>query len=317
MSAPAQARRITTTGLAKISLPDMPSLPTADDITPDKMAGLGGAGVGFGMGGGGNGGGGGGRAVNLFGMHEAGTGIEGTFYDLRTEPDGGTPVNGMNVKVFTDFLQSFERNGWAVDIPHYTSPTKLYATHFLFPAIPSTQSGAAFQSRTHPDGLWIAIYRGSFTAPEDGSFRFVGFGDNVMFVRLDGRLVLDASDHHYTRHGRENAGRDISFPRKSKTPLFFGDWFDVTQGQHVKIEVTVGDEGGIFCAGFFVQKQGTDYSQGRNNVPLLPLFALAPFTPEEKEALSQYLPAQCFDGPIWKGSVSSSVSDLDALIQGQ
>jgi len=38
MSAPAQARRITTTGLAKISLPDMPSLPAADDFTPDKMS---------------------------------------------------------------------------------------------------------------------------------------------------------------------------------------------------------------------------------------------------------------------------------------
>ena len=46
MSAPAQAKRITTSGLAKVALPDMPALPSAVDVMPSRMAGMGGAGFG-------------------------------------------------------------------------------------------------------------------------------------------------------------------------------------------------------------------------------------------------------------------------------
>ena len=60
MSAPAQAKRITTTGLSKVALPEMPSMPNATDVLPNRMAGMGGTGTGFGFGGGGMGTGGGG-----------------------------------------------------------------------------------------------------------------------------------------------------------------------------------------------------------------------------------------------------------------
>lgn len=69
MSAPAQAKRITTSGLAKVALPDMPALPSATDVMPGRMSGMGG--FGFGPGGGGGGGlgsGGGGGSVNFFGL---------------------------------------------------------------------------------------------------------------------------------------------------------------------------------------------------------------------------------------------------------
>ena len=69
MSAPAQAKRITTSGLAKVALPDMPALPSAVDVMPSRMAGMGGAGFGPGGGGGGGlGSGGGGGNVNFFGL---------------------------------------------------------------------------------------------------------------------------------------------------------------------------------------------------------------------------------------------------------
>lgn len=69
MSAPAQAKRIMTTGLAKVALPDLPTLPNASDALPNKMAGIGGVGQGFGGGGGGGGlGGGGGSGINFFGL---------------------------------------------------------------------------------------------------------------------------------------------------------------------------------------------------------------------------------------------------------
>jgi hypothetical protein len=69
MSAPAQAKRITTSGLSKVALPDMPSMPSATEVMPGRMSGMGG--FGFGPGGGGGGGlgdGGGGGDVNFFGL---------------------------------------------------------------------------------------------------------------------------------------------------------------------------------------------------------------------------------------------------------
>lgn len=71
MSAPAQAKRITTTNsLAKIALPDMPTVAGATEVMPSRMAGLGGTGFGIGAAGagGGMGGGGGGSGINFFGL---------------------------------------------------------------------------------------------------------------------------------------------------------------------------------------------------------------------------------------------------------
>ena len=69
MSAPAQAKRIMSTGLSKVALPDLPSLPSATDAVPNRMGGIGGVGNSFGGGGGGGGlGGGGGSGINFFGL---------------------------------------------------------------------------------------------------------------------------------------------------------------------------------------------------------------------------------------------------------
>ncbi len=69
MSAPAQAKRIMSSGLAKVALPDLPSLPSSTDAVPNRMGGIGGVGNSFGGGGGGGGlGGGGGSGINFFGL---------------------------------------------------------------------------------------------------------------------------------------------------------------------------------------------------------------------------------------------------------
>jgi hypothetical protein len=72
--APPQAKRIVSTGIAKVSMPEMPSMPSASNVVPGMMAGMGGAGFGAGMGfgsgmGSGMGGGvGGGGGINFFGL---------------------------------------------------------------------------------------------------------------------------------------------------------------------------------------------------------------------------------------------------------
>src|SRR6187455_3367305 len=128
MSAPAQAKRITTTGLAKVALPDMPALPSAVDVMPSRMAGMGGAGFGPGGGGGGGmGSGGGGGNVNFFGLRSrikavvfcvdvSGSMVEkdasGKSYE-RLEDEVEKAINGLEprtrfgIVAFADYVDAY------------------------------------------------------------------------------------------------------------------------------------------------------------------------------------------------------------------
>ncbi len=94
--APPQAKRIVSTGIAKVSLPDLPTIPTASTVVPGMMAGLGGAGFGTGMGfgsgaGSGMGGGGGGGLsnINFFGMRSQARSILFVLDSSQSNVSGG------------------------------------------------------------------------------------------------------------------------------------------------------------------------------------------------------------------------------------
>ncbi len=70
--APPQAKRIVSAGIAKVSLPDLPSIPTANTVLPGMVTGLGGAGFGTGMGFGSGAGSGMGGGFSFFGFRSGG-----------------------------------------------------------------------------------------------------------------------------------------------------------------------------------------------------------------------------------------------------
>jgi hypothetical protein len=313
-SAPAQAKRIATTGIAKVTLPDMPVVPSlSNNVTANVMAGMGGTGVGMGMGGSGNGNGTGGGGMPLFGLRkQVPNTLEGIFYDYKKEQNGSKINLGINE--YMQYMKQFTKGSWTVHPQpgHFTSPTKLYARFFLFPPILSTEAGKAFQSPDSEGGLWMALYKGEFSSDVGGSYRFVGFGDNAMIVKSGGRVVLDASDHGYVGLKRENAGHVTLAVGNVKlyTPIFFGAWFELQKGQNRDISVLVGDEGGHFCAGLFIQKKDMDYKQGKNGIPMLPLFSIGQLTDGDKKALRKYLPDECLNGPFFPPQASTAKSSI-------
>lgn len=117
--------------------------------------------------------------------------LECTFYDLK-QTTGRTPTGmdeGTYKQVVTDFTRSFNPQ---VLETFYSAPRKLYLTQVAIPKTPADQGPTAFkvQSRVQPN-MWLVQYRGHVIAPEIGTFRFVGLGDDVLFVCFDGRLVFD------------------------------------------------------------------------------------------------------------------------------
>ena len=230
--------------------------------------------------------------------------MEGTFYDYKMD-QGYQPIKNFSDKTFAEMVRAMlPKDGpWHPEQPykHFRSAAVLHSRYFMYPAISDTEAGAAFQSPRSGPGHWLAVYHGRFSSSTSGSFRFVGFGDNVMIVQVNNHMVLDASDKNYSGQHREELG-SIKFPKKSGTPLCGGEWFSLQGGEPKDISIAVGDEGGIFCSGLFVQPRSTTYAQGENGIPKLPVFMLGAPTDADKQLLGKFFPPVCLQGPYFQAN---------------
>ncbi len=112
-------------------------------------------------------------------------------------------------------------------------------------------------------------------------------------MRIDGRIVSDASDKGYLGIPRTPEGGVLLPGKGGVTPLFMGASFQLDARQPVQIDVAVGDEGGIFCAGLFLLARGEKIKIGEKGIPQLPLFILGDLNDDDKRLLLKYLPPVC------------------------
>ena len=322
---PAQARRIAVTGLAsKITLPEMPAVPTTStQLVAGRMAGMGGAGFGSGLGFGNGSGmgvggaGAGGLGLTMFGAR-GGAGLTGTFYDLKRDKNGKGNGVRANREFYTKVLKKFTSGAtWKMpaSVSCYTGKSRLVAKAFIFPAIPDDEAGKAFGEPNAGPGMWIAHYSGSVKSPVSGRYRFVGWGDNLLAVRLGSKTVLDASDVNYLGDKNVSGRRgSVSFPKKGGTPLLNGSWFTLTADSTITIDVILGDEGGIFCAGLLLEKEGDRPGTASTISPTCPIFLAGPLGLQEKRLYDNYVSSKALNGPVFN-SVSGGGNPLDVLKQ--
>lgn len=327
MAAPSVAKRImSSSSTAAFALPEN-NMEMMDSGVPmdigNASAGTGGGaggghgtGIGTGVGSGSGPGSGPGNsrgflAVNPFGS-TGGIGLVGTFYDFKRDSKGNdTGVKALNRPVYTEIINGFTRgSNWGPPRKHkhFTSETKLTSKVFAFKGIPDTEAGKAFQCPETGAGIWVAHYSGSVKVTEGGKYRLVGWGDNCLVVGVNGKVVLDASDVGYTGEKRESMG-SIDVPGKPSAQLFQGEWFNLREGQTVKIDVVMGDEGGIFSATAMIEKEGTTYSRGPGGMPLLPVLMVADLDDKEKPVFN-YVPAQCLKRTVFQADKGGKFGDI-------
>ena len=304
MSAPQSAKRITTTGLSKVALPDMPAMPKLASA-PTKMAGAGGTDVSFNPGGvitsGGSGAGG--AAVPFFGFRESkgGGSLAGKFYDLKQTKDG-KPSN-LDEKEFPKELADFVR-GWNEShfAKYFVGPNPLYTTQIFIPKIDANQGPRAFNlSRVQPK-MWVIHYKGTVVPPESGTYRFVGMGDDVLVVRFNGQVVLDCGPNMPSGKEPRSFYATDGLQMKSDMPWYKGlgrgDAFQVTAGESYPMEVLIGEwPGGDFKAWLLLEKDGVQYPKDGKGNPILPIFKLAA-SDVPKPAVEA--PVFAKEGPVWK-----------------
>lgn len=311
MSAPAQAKRITSTNsLAKVALPAMPAMPTSNAVTPSKMAGMGGTGVGLGpaigvMGGSGSGGSGG--SVPFFGLKtQAGGGsLEGSLYDLKQ--DRGRKPTDMTPAKYQEIVDGFVKNGWSEGrlSRFYKFPHKLYTTQIFIPDIDANEGPKAFGAeREVQPKMWFALYQGTVIPSESGTYYFVGNGDDELLVRFNGKTVLDACWAHggnsplAKKEGTYQYGWPITTPASA---FIKGEAIHVDAGRSYKMEVLIGEQPGgkaHYC--LLIEKQGETYQKDSKGNPILPIFRLADTKLPDKGNFPPHAP----DGPVWKAEKS-------------
>ena len=237
---PVYNNRIQSLRPSTLALPDLPKLPVdtsvpldTESLVSDQMEGIGGsAGAGSGTGGG-----------FFGGTGNAGSGLlAGNLYDLKKDAQG-QPVQ-MDNTTYLDVINKLSRSGSTESALRrfYRAPDTLYMPRVAIPVINANEAPKAFKvdGKVQPK-YWVAVYRGRMIAPESGSFKFLGFADDILLVKINDRLVLDGSLLGATRlHKREGLS------------------FSVEKGKAYDIEVIVGEcPGGYFNAWLQLQKQGS------------------------------------------------------------
>ncbi len=303
--------------MAEVDIPsaDIP-VGTGMEIDMDLGAGLG---EGLGDSGGGMGSG-----------DSGGSALEGTFYDFKQTAKGAKtdirynkeaghlePADyGKVAQIFGEFFDS----NWSPNVlkKYYQAPTKLYASNFYLPDCLATCAPYAFQveKKVDPSG-WCVIYRGKVRAPKTGRFRFVGAGDDLVAVRFDKKLVLEAGwvipslynkrektpQQHWNRFGNKGINEEykakIASYKGHKDYKFFkqdgiGRWneylggltggniIEVKEGQVYPIEVLVSEvPGGSF--GFILMIQDLDNSPVVDGKTRLDIFRTNFSLPDKEE----------------------------------
>ena len=313
MSAPA-VKRIVSTGVSKVTLPEMPAMPKSA-AQPSKMAGVGGATFSAATGPMGSGAPAGGSLVSMFGLREnTGGSLVGTFYDLKQ--DKAKKPTGMDEPKYEGVVNGFVKGSWSKSQleNYYAAPQKLFTPQIFIPNIDANEGPKAFNvGREVEPKWWLVHYEGKVIPNESGIFHFVGAGDDTLIVRFNGQTVLDGSYGGNSRLAKKEGLYSFGWPAEDKSVGFVkGDGFPVEAGKIYPIEVLIGESpGGKAHYLLMLEKQGQTYQKDGKGNPILPVFRLANVKPARGD-----FPRFAEDGPVWTAvrvDAGRPPSPLDAL----
>ena len=217
--------------------------------------------------------------VTLFGGGQTiGNDFVGTFYDFKRDRLG-KPVP-MDPDTYRQLLKQFVLKGWRTSVfaRYYRSPRKLYATTFAVPPVQSALAPEAFGESDTIGYCWAAHYKGQLVHYEDIRFRFWGMGDDVMMIRVDGKVVLNAcwpgdTEDYFTTVWQSSSADSRKYPLGNNLSVV-GDWVELKAGVPLEMEVLIGEvPGGVFQSMLCVEVEGVEYPRNPfRNGPTLPIF---------------------------------------------
>jgi hypothetical protein len=322
-SAPAASTRLTSSASnVKVAIPDAPLTNSSSSAMPSIMGGMGGSSFGASGGGGGVGG----IAVpgamaampaagfTVFGFKGSGVGrgLSGRLYDLKQDKDKKpTEGDGNDKSYVLRYLRNFDEKRFDMKLlqPFFVSPVELMATRFWVPNGPASQMPQAFnvEKDVKPTSLLIH-YKGKVSPPKDGKYRFVGFGDDFLGIKLNGKVILP-----FDRPGSRIYGTDATvtgaFYANTKKGHAVSDPVLLRAGQPVDLEIILVEwPGGLMTFSLLVEREEDlrdgKYKKTPNGLPILPIFEtdITAAIPEyeDKPGTPTLLPPRDPNRMLWK-----------------
>jgi len=312
MAAP-MTKRVVTTGLSKVALPEMPELASPADVMSSSPSMAPGMGMGPSMLGGSDSGTGG---APLFGFRDPrGSALEGTFYDLK-QSRAHKPTQKWNEKDYRAIIGKFARLNLSESVltPYYRGKDKLYAPQIMMPSIPADAGPKGFGvDKEVAPSYWLVVYKAKVSPARSGVIHFVGSADDVILVKFNGRLVLDGSLYHglgewkaKKEYTYDNYVRDTFLRGRNAGGWARSEGIKVEAGQWYEIVVAIGEApGGFFDASLLIEEEGVTYAKDGRGNPILPPFRLSNVKVAKPEK-ERSLPPFATDGPIWKSQAPPS-----------
>jgi len=258
------------------------------------------------------------ETISVFGSGQSiGNDFEGTFYDFKRRRNGSKTMP-MDPWGYNAVVRRFIESGWKTSVlaRFYRSPNKLYATSFMVAGVPSEFGPWAFGEPEIAGYNFLLHYKGQIVYPQGGRFRFWGMGDNVLVVRVGGKVVFDYWDWFKSAHDGKSSKR--SGYHMAYWPSFYGPWFDLEPGVSLDMEVLFGETaGGLSAVMLCVEEEGVEYPTNFENAPMLPIFKTAQLSLDEIDAIYEYLTEDHFsvtNGPVFSdygGSQGDAVARAD------
>lgn len=223
--------------------------------------------------------------VSVFGNSQSiGNDFVGRFYSFQRDNSGrDIPVDP---ETFLNKLNGFINSGWKGSKigRYYRSPKTLYTTCFMVPPIRSTVAPEAFGEPDTGGYCWMVHYKGQLVHKEGITFRFWGQGDDILVVRVAGKIMLIANwsgewvqmaADYFTQFWRTSSADSRKYYLGNNTSVV-GDWITLEPGVPLDMEVMIGEVGGgSYCSMLAVEVKGVEYEQGPQGNPILPMFKTA------------------------------------------
>ncbi|QBG46316.1 hypothetical protein EGM51_02460 [Verrucomicrobia bacterium S94] len=256
--------------------------------------------------------------VTLFGGGQTiGNDFVGTFYDFKRDRQG-RPRSSTDPDSFTSDVARFIRSGWRTSMlaQFYRSPKKLYATSFMVPTVRSSTAPTAFGEPETGGWCWMAHYTGQLVHKDGITFRFRGQGDDILVVRVDGKVVLNASwpgTAEEISKWQSNDAKNRTY-RLGNNAAVIGDWITLEPGVPLDMEVICGEvPGGHFDMMLVVEEKGVEYELNSQQGPILPMFKTAEPSHDLRDRIYEHLvEGECFieGGPVFSDFSSGGVSEV-------
>jgi len=239
-----------------------------------------------------------------------GSGLHGSLYDFkqnRNRENNFAYTRGKRGKtsLFVDNLNKIHQANFSPESlePYFRAPQELTLTHLAISPRPAAEGPRYFgaEQDVKPKG-WIAHYQGTLIVPEDGRYRLCGMADDYLSVFLDNEPWLYACWPEVQQELKTTNWQRSDDSNRWLSPigghhLIFGPWKRLKKGQHIKVDLGLGERpGGKLAFTLMVQQQGKRYKREKHTKrPILPIFTTAPFSSEQRRKITSSFPNYPFN----------------------